>query len=126
MKGENFYSKTHCLTHHTTFKTTYELNRASKMALVVKNPPANAGDVRDMGSVPGLGRSPRRRNGNSLQCSCLEVHACMSFIVEKNKTQGSPYFCLKLNMHFSKCVLYFLEAVFWLPWGNSIFLIKDG
>ena len=53
-------------------------------------------------------------------------HACMSFIVEKNKTQGSPYFCLKLNMHFSKCVLYFLEAVFWLPWGIRIFLIKGG
>ena len=33
---------------------------ASQVALVVKNPPANAGDIRDMGSVPGLGRSPGR------------------------------------------------------------------
>ena len=39
---------------------------------VVKNPPANAGDVRDMGSVPGLGRSPREENGTPLQYSCLE------------------------------------------------------
>ena len=31
---------------------------ASQVALVVKNPPANAGDVRDTGSIPGLGRSP--------------------------------------------------------------------
>ena len=35
----------------------------------VKNPPANAGDV---GSVPGLERSPGEGNGNPLQCSCLE------------------------------------------------------
>ena len=121
MKGENFYSKTHYLTHHTTFKITYELNWASQMVLVVKNPPANAEDVRDMGSIPELGRFPGGGNGNPLQCPCLEAHACMTFIVEKNKTQGSLYFCLKLNMHFSKCVLYILEAVFWLPWGNSIF-----
>ena len=40
--------------------------------LVVKNPPANAGDVGDVGSIPGLGRSPGGGNGNSLQCSCLE------------------------------------------------------
>ena len=37
--------------------------RASQVALVVKNPPANAGDIRDMGSVPGLGRSPGEGNG---------------------------------------------------------------
>ena len=36
---------------------------------VVKNPPANVGDV---GSIPGLGRSPREGNGNPLQYSCLE------------------------------------------------------
>jgi len=42
------------------------------VALVVKNPPANAGDVRDEGSVPGLRRSPRGGNGNPLQYSCLE------------------------------------------------------
>ena len=39
---------------------------------MVKNPPANAGDIRDMGSIPGSGRSPREGNGNPLQCSCLE------------------------------------------------------
>ena len=36
---------------------------------MIKNPPANAGDV---GSVPESGRSPGEGNGNSLQCSCLE------------------------------------------------------
>jgi len=41
------------------------------VALVVKNLPAKAGNVRDMGSVPGLGRSSRVGNGNPLQYSCL-------------------------------------------------------
>ena len=40
--------------------------------VVVKNPPANAGDIRDMGSIPRLGRSPGGGHGNSLQYSCLE------------------------------------------------------
>ena len=44
----------------------------SQVALLVKNPPAKAGDIRDMGSIPGLGRSPGRRQGNPLQYSCLE------------------------------------------------------
>ena len=42
------------------------------MVLVVKNTPANAGDVSDVGSVPGLGRSPGGRHSNPLQYSCLE------------------------------------------------------
>ena len=39
---------------------------------MVKNPPANAGDTGDMGSVPGLERSPGVGNGNPLQYSCLD------------------------------------------------------
>ena len=42
------------------------------MMLVVKNPPASAGDVRYLGSIPGLGRSPGGGHGNPLQYSCLE------------------------------------------------------
>ena len=66
-----------------------ELNDiSSSQPLVIKNLPANAGDykrygfypwvgkiqetIRDMGSIPGLGRSPGEGNGNSLQYSCLE------------------------------------------------------
>ena len=41
-------------------------------AVVVKNPPANAGEVRDPGSVPKSGRSPGGGHGNALQFSCLE------------------------------------------------------
>ena len=39
---------------------------------MVKNLPASAGDIRDMGSIPGPGRSPGGRHGNPLQYSCLE------------------------------------------------------
>ena len=50
----------------------FERSRASQVALVVKNPSANAGDVKDSGSIPGLGRSPRGGHGNPFQYSCLE------------------------------------------------------
>ena len=42
------------------------------MVLVVENPPANAGDIRDACFIPGWGKSPGEGNGNPLQYSCLE------------------------------------------------------
>ena len=42
------------------------------MAQIVKNPPVNAGDIRDVGLIPELGRSPRGGRGNLLQYFCLE------------------------------------------------------
>ena len=39
--------------------------------LLVKNPPSNAGDIRDLGSIPGSGRSPGEGNGNPHKYSCL-------------------------------------------------------
>ena len=39
---------------------------------MVKDQPANAGDLKDLGSIPGLGRSPGGGHGNLLQYSCLE------------------------------------------------------
>ena len=48
---------------------------------MVKNPPANAGEVRDAGSIPGSGKSPEGGNGNSLQYSCLEkIHGQKSLV----------------------------------------------
>ena len=44
----------------------------SQVALVVKNLPANAGDLRDADSIPGSGRSPGEGKGYPLQYSCLE------------------------------------------------------
>ena len=46
--------------------------RAFQVVLVVKNLPANAGDIRDAGSIPGSRRSPGGGHGNALQCFCLE------------------------------------------------------
>ena len=45
---------------------------ASQVALVVKNLPAKAGDMRDVSLIPGSGRSPGGGHGNPLQYSCLE------------------------------------------------------
>ena len=44
----------------------------SQVVVVVKNPPANEGYVRDVGSIPGLEKFPGERHSNPLQCSCLE------------------------------------------------------
>ena len=49
--------------------TTYGTSQA---ALVVKNLPANAGNIRDVNLIPGMGRSPGKGHGNPLKYSCLE------------------------------------------------------
>ena len=50
----------------------YSLMPFSAVMLVVKTLPANAGDIRDMGSIPGSGRVSGGAHGNPLQYSCLE------------------------------------------------------
>ena len=47
-------------------------SEVAQVALVVKNPPSNAGDIRDMGSIPGSRRSPGGGQGNPFQYSCME------------------------------------------------------
>ena len=51
---------------------TSSYSQASQVALAVKNPPANAGDLRVVGSIPDSGRSPGGGHGTPLQCTCLE------------------------------------------------------
>ena len=58
-----------CLRFLTLFTSR---TRASQVVLVVKNPPANARDIREVDSIPGLGRSPAGGHSNPLQYSCLE------------------------------------------------------
>ena len=76
---------------------------------MVKNPLANAGGLRDKGSIPGLGRSPGESHGNPLQYSCLEnlmdkgawwaiVHG-----VTKNQTQLKQL----STMHAQGCMVVF-------------------
>jgi len=59
--------------YHLPFSSVISLQYgASHVASVVKNKPANAGDVRHLGLTPGLGRSSGEGHGNPLQYSCLE------------------------------------------------------
>ena len=73
--------------------SSYNYTWTSQVALVVKNTSANTGDIKDVGSIPGLGRSPRGAHGNPLQYSCLEnPHgqrslATTSLGVMKSRTQ---------------------------------------
>ena len=52
--------------------TIYLILERNQVVLVVKNPPVNAGNIRDVGSIPGSGRFPGGEHGNLLQYSCLE------------------------------------------------------
>ena len=69
---------------------------------MVKNPPANAEDVRDVASIPRLGRLPGGRHGNPLHCSCLEnpmdrgICQAMAHRFAKSQTQ-----LRQLSMHFT-------------------------
>ena len=56
------------------FQLPLNILRASQVAWLLKNLPANAGDTGDAGSIPGSGRSPGVGNGNPLHYSCLEKH----------------------------------------------------
>ena len=58
--------------HLADICVSVHIDGASQVVLVMKNPPANAGDVRDAGSIPGSGRSLREWHGNQLQYSYLE------------------------------------------------------
>ena len=78
----------------------------------VKNPPANAGDIRDMGLIPGSGRSTGRGNSNLLQYSCLKnpmenrAHWAPVHGVAKSPTQLSMYALLRWeHAHGNKMTL---------------------
>ena len=82
------------------FYTDTHIKWASQVVLVVKNPSANAGDVRDVGSIPRLGRSPGGGHGTQLQYSCLENLMDREAWWLRNRTHGhrSPKGCKELNM----------------------------
>ena len=55
---------------------------------MVKNPPANAGDIIDMGSIPRLGKSPGGGNGNPLQHSCLKNLMDRDYVAWQDTVHG--------------------------------------
>ena len=92
----------------------------SLMALVVKNPPANAGDITDVGLIPGLGRSLGGRYGNPFQYSCLEnpmdrgAWQATVYRVSKSRTRLkwlSKYRTHTVYIVIESCLLY----VFFFP-----------
>ena len=60
------------VTVHPFKKANFKKIKPHLVAFVAKNPADSAGDARDVGSIPGSGRSPGVGNGNPLQYSCLE------------------------------------------------------
>ena len=74
--------------------------RASQVVLGLKNPPANAADVRNVGSIPGLGRSPGGGHGHPFRYCCLEnpmdrgIRRAIVHMVAKSQTQLK-----RLSMH---------------------------
>ena len=62
--------------------------------LVVKKPPANAGDIKDVSLIPGLGRSSVGGHGNPLQYSCLENSQG-----QRNLVGCSPWGCKESDMN---------------------------
>ena len=73
------------------------------MVLVVKNPPANAGDTRDAGSIPGSERCPGVGNGNLLQYSCLENsmdRGASLIIVHGAATSQTRLSDLNIGLHY--------------------------
>ena len=80
------------------------------MVLVIKNLPANAGDVRDMESIPGLVRFPGVGNGNPLQYSCLENRmdrgTCWAIVHSVTKYQT---LLKRLSMHVCTVQVNWLE-----------------
>ena len=69
------------------FRTGKTWAEISQVAPVVNNPPANAGDIRDVGLISGLGRSPGEGNGYPLQYSGLENSMdCIVHGVAKSRT----------------------------------------
>ena len=73
-----------------------------EVVLVIKNLPASAADLRDMGSIPGWGRSPGEGNGNPLQYSCLgnpmDIGAWQTTVLGITKNQTG----LSAHTHFGR------------------------
>ena len=88
------------------------------MALLVKNLPANAGDIRDMGSVLGFGRSPGGRHGNLLQYSCLESP------IDRGAWQATVHRVAKSWTRLKQLSMQITESVYHTPETNTALSIK--
>ena len=84
---------------------------------MVRSTPANAGDLRDVGSIPGLGRSPGVEHGNPLQDSCLENpmdrgawRATVHGVPELDTTEATQCARTRTHTHTQNTLLYICAA----------------
>ena len=112
---------------------TYKGVRVFHVVLLVKNPPANAGDLRDTGWIPGWERSPGVGNGNLLQYSCLEnpldTGACWATVhrVAKSRTQLKQQNMYAFKISCSKNILLLkrsLESNTFLELSSLVIQVK--
>ena len=98
---------------------------AFPVALGVKNSPANVGDVRDVGWIPGSGRSPGGGQGNPLQYSCLENPMDRGAWWTVHGVAKSQRRLKRLSTHTLEPFLFTSTAELWLGWLFSLgFLLK--
>ena len=101
------------------------------MAPVVKNLPANAKDVRDAGSIPGLGRSPGGGHGNPLQYSCLEnamdrgAWQATYHRITKRQTQLRTHAGYAMFLKFLQSCLTLFDPLNCSPPGSSVYEISQ-
>ena len=82
--------------------------------LVARNPPANAGDTRDVGLIPGMGRSPGEGNDNPLQYSCLK-HS-----MGRGAWQATFHEATKSRTWLSTYIDYYVMLLTWLLFSPSV------
>ena len=100
---------------------------------MVKNSPANAGDIRDVGSLPGSGRSPGGGHGSSLQYSCLENpmdrgawQATVHGIAKSQLKRLSTHAHTHISLHVCVCVyIYIYLTSLSGVGGNGELLVKE-
>ena len=92
---------------------------ASQVALVIKNPSAHAGDARDVGSIPWLGRSPGGAHSNPLQYSCLEN------LTERGALQPMVHRLHRVGHDWSNLANMYI-LLFLKPTLKNIFIFKKG
>ena len=100
---------------------------ASQVALVVKNLPDSAGDIRDSGSIPGLGRSPGGGHGNPLLYSCLENPHGQRSLAGYSPWSHKESDATELTQHSHsvyRLITNFISALLALtiPFGNDTFV----
>ena len=103
--GKYWFKPWHFLPRELINLCLLQAVRASQVAQLVKNPPDNAGDVRDMGLTSGWERSPGGGHSNPLQYSCLENTVdrgawwAMVHRVTKSRTHWSDFACTHAQTH---------------------------